>query len=167
MPDVFVAFYDRYYGVVLRIAQQRLGGLADAEDVTSEVFRVAWTHYKSTGSVELPWVYQTLRNMVGHEYRRRSRGVGSLDDELLDLIASDTKSIELDVVLVRRQMDGLSSEDREILFMTYWEDLTTVEMAQILGCSAAAVRVRLFRASLDLSSGQVDELVGVGAGIWS
>lgn len=146
MPDAFVAFYGRYYGVVLRIAQQRLGGLADAEDVTSEVFRVAWTHYKSTGSVELPWVYQTLRNMVGHEYRRRSRGTSSLDDEALNLIISPVENGGLEGAVVRAHLRGLAVEDREVLFMAYWEDLTTIEMAQILGCSAAAVRVRLFRA---------------------
>lgn len=146
MPDAFVEFYGRYYGVILRIAQQRLGGLTDAEDVTSEVFRVAWTHYKSTGSIELRWTYQTLRNVVGHEYRRRSRDVGSLDEETLNLIASNPEIGELDEVLVRVQLSALASEDREILFMAYWEDLTTAEISQILDCSAAAVRVRLFRA---------------------
>lgn len=146
MPDAFVAFYGRYYGVVLRIAQQRLGGLTDAEDVTSEVFRVAWTHYKSTGSVELPWVYQTLRNIVGHEYRRRSHGARFLDDDTLNLTFTPAESGDLDKALVRVHLRSLAVEDREILFMAYWEDLTTTEMAQILGCSAAAVRVRLFRA---------------------
>ena len=146
MPDKFVAFYDRYYGVILAVAQQRLGGLADAEDVAAEVFRVAWSHYRDAGELELPWVYQTLRNMVGHEYRRRSRGLRSLDDELFDLVAADERGETLDAVLVRQSIAALAADDREILFMTYWEDLTTSEISQILGCSAAAVRVRLFRA---------------------
>lgn len=30
--------------------------------------------------------------------------------------------------------------------MVYWEDLTNAETAGVLGCSVAAVRLRLFRA---------------------
>jgi RNA polymerase sigma-70 factor (ECF subfamily) len=43
-------------------------------------------------------------------------------------------------------MEELSSSDRELIRMAYWEDLSRDEIAEILGCSAVTVRVRLLRA---------------------
>ena len=152
MPDGFVAFYDRHYRLVLTVAQQRLGGLSDAEDVTAEVFRIAWAHYQESGEITLPWVYQALRNVIGSEYRRRSRAPIMLDDlRELDWIVAEHGAPH-DGITMRRELAGLEEADREVLFMTYWEDLSTKEVAEILGCSTSAVRVRLFRARRRLAA---------------
>lgn len=141
-----MAFYDRHYRLVLTVAQQRLGGLTDAEDVTAEVFRIAWAHYQKSGEVSLPWVYQTLRNVIGNEYRRRRSAPILVDDPLaLDDLTDPTDRLP-EAVMLRRALAELAESDREVLFMAYWEDLTTAEMSQILRCSTTAVRVRLFRA---------------------
>ena len=152
MPDGFVSFYDRHYRLVLTIAQQRLGSLSDAEDVSAEVFRIAWARYQETGEITLPWVYQTLRNVIGNEYRRRSRAPIMVDDlRELDWNAAAVGAPH-DGVTIRRRLAGSAAGARAILFMTYWEDLTTREIADILDCSVAAVRVRVFRARRRLAS---------------
>ena len=146
MPDLFVAFYQDHYRLLLTVAQQRLGGLVDAEDVTAEVFRIAWLHYQDTGEVSLPWAYQTLRNVIGNEYRRRSRAP-SLIDDLATVGGSLTQaSLTDDRVLTRQAMMRLSVEDRELLFMAYWEDFSHLEISIILDCPTTRVRVKLHRA---------------------
>lgn len=72
--ETFVDSYKRYYRLVLTVAQQRLVGHGGAEDVTAEVFRIVWSHHQGGGELSLPWVYQTLRNVVGNEYRLRHGG---------------------------------------------------------------------------------------------
>ena len=47
---------------------------------------------------------------------------------------------------VRAAMKRLRESDRELLFMTYWEDLSGAEIAEILGIRVTAVWVRLNRA---------------------
>ncbi|MFP3608455.1 RNA polymerase sigma factor, partial [Paraburkholderia sp. SIMBA_053] len=47
---------------------------------------------------------------------------------------------------VRRALRRLPEADRELLYMAYWEELSRVEIAAILGISAIAVRIRLMRA---------------------
>ncbi|OJX94658.1 RNA polymerase sigma-70 factor (ECF subfamily) [Salana multivorans] len=146
VPDPFVVFYREHYRLVLTIAQQRLGGLHEAEDVTAEVFRVAWLRYQETGEITLPWVYQTLRNVVGTEYRRRSRApITGAEEELLALVRDDDGAIDTRVV-VRRELAAIDERDRELLYMAFWEDLRPDEIAAILGCRTATVRVRLHRA---------------------
>lgn len=48
--------------------------------------------------------------------------------------------------------------ERELIWMAYWEELTGEEMASIVGCSHAALRVRLHRAKRRLRSalGMID-----------
>ncbi|MDO5503567.1 MAG: sigma-70 family RNA polymerase sigma factor [Actinomycetia bacterium] len=146
MPDVFVAFYQDHYRLLLTVAQQRLGGLVDAEDITAEVFRIVWLHYQDTGEVSLPWAYQTLRNVIGNEYRRRSRAP-SLTEDLVAIGATlGGPAVSDDRVMVRRGLAALSEDDRELLFMAYWEDLSHQEMSRILDCSPSALKVRLHRA---------------------
>lgn len=40
----------------------------------------------------------------------------------------------------------LRERDHGILMLSYWEELTTAELAQALGCSSSAAAVRLHRA---------------------
>lgn len=47
---------------------------------------------------------------------------------------------------VREAMNQLSDADREVLVLRYMEHLTSEESAEVLGCSAGAIRARLLRA---------------------
>ena len=40
----------------------------------------------------------------------------------------------------------LREKEREILLLAYWDDLSTVEISEVLGCSPSAAKVRLHRA---------------------
>ncbi|ACZ29895.1 RNA polymerase, sigma-24 subunit, ECF subfamily [Xylanimonas cellulosilytica DSM 15894] len=142
----FVAFYTRHYRLILTVAHQRLGGLGDAEDVTAEVFRIAWAHHAGGHDLTLAWVYATLRNVVGNEYRRRGR-VTALVDKLgpMQDLAAAPVAVD-DQLTVHAAMEALAEPDRDLLRMAYWEDLSAPEIAQILGCTPTAVRIRLTRA---------------------
>lgn len=144
----FAVFYAETYRLILTVAQQRVGDLPTAQDITSEVFRVAWIHHCDGGTLELPWLYLVLRNIVGHEYRSRARR--DVPTELLDLdgaaVWSSSESTHDDAIVVRAALERLNEPDREVLRLAYWEGLTSEEMAPLLGCSSGAVRKRLERA---------------------
>lgn len=145
--ESYTDFYNRHYRLILTVAEQRLGGFSDAEDITAEVFRIAWMHHQQGNELSLPWVYRVLRNVIGNEYRRRDR-VGSLIDRAGDDLWLDNlmrRSPE-EVVSIRQVLLTLPLDDRELLYMAFWEDLTRAEMAEILGITSGALRVRLTRA---------------------
>ncbi len=62
-----------------------------------------------------------------------------------DPAASD-RPLELSDQRLARALRGLSSDDREALLLTYWEELSPSQAAEALGCSRAALAVRLHRA---------------------
>jgi RNA polymerase sigma-70 factor (ECF subfamily) len=97
----FAAFYRRYYSLALTTATHRVYGFTVAEDVTSEVFRIAWQHHAAGEELTLPWLYGVARNVIGNEYRRSGRSknlderlreyeatrdLGNRDDEALDVL---------------------------------------------------------------------------------
>ncbi|ROR73612.1 RNA polymerase sigma factor [Bogoriella caseilytica] len=143
--EEFRAFYTEHYRLVLTVAEQRLRGLSAAEDATAETFRIAWAHHRDGAELSLPWVYRTLRNVIGNEYRRRRRS-----EEFVQgagpVLAGVTEEEPADALHVRRCVAALPEADRELIRMTYWEELSGAEIAGILSCSAAAARVRLHRA---------------------
>lgn len=145
--DSFAVFYRRYYRLVLTIAEQRLSGSSDAEDITAEVFRIAWKHDADGHELSLPWLYQVLRNRIGSEYRRIHRN-GRLVESASTLLLTNivTTPDDDDAAAVRQAINALPHDDRELIYMAYWEDLSGPEIAAILGCAAVTVRVRLLRA---------------------
>ncbi|WP_159097635.1 MULTISPECIES: RNA polymerase sigma factor [Actinomyces] len=145
--ETFQQIYTDHQPHMLAIARQRLGQQAVAEDITAETFRIAWQHHISGGEVSVPWLYKTLRNLIANQYRRHERDTKYFDS--MSGTQDAHESIETaidDSILVRQAMRSLSADDREILRMAYWEELTRSEMASVLDITTVAVRVRLLRA---------------------
>lgn len=143
--EIFASFYQRYYRLILTVAQQRLPSLSDAEDVSGEVFRIAWSHHSAGNELTLPWLYQVLRNVIGNEYRRTNRA-NQFSQRFGAMSLDPIVELNDDAIEMRQAIQQLPIADRELIYMTYWEDLTGQEIAGILGCSPVTVRVRLMRA---------------------
>lgn len=150
-PGVFEAFFAEHYNIVLAVVRRRLiGTQGDAEDIVSDVFRVAWSHHHAGNELTLPWLYAAVRNVVGAEYRRRRRLTGLLQ-------RADWRAVrqpEVDDVDLRADIHAvmlrLRERDRELLYMAYWDQLTVDEIAQVLELHAGTVRTRLGRAKAAL-----------------
>lgn len=53
---------------------------------------------------------------------------------------------------LRASLEALPERDREILFLSAWEEFDPAAIAAIMGCTRANVAVRLFRARKRLAS---------------
>ncbi|AYF97203.1 RNA polymerase sigma factor [Protaetiibacter intestinalis] len=165
--QLFREIYREHRSLILTTCERRLSDHHAAEDATAEVFRIAWQKILDGKRVDLPWLYRTARNVVGNEYRRRGRAQALFDktEELARVtgIATPERSIETLAALSRLRLD-----DREILFMAYWEDLSSSEMAAILRLRETTVRMRISRARaalrrvLDQGTGEREEVTPVG-----
>jgi RNA polymerase sigma factor (sigma-70 family) len=142
--DEFVTFYRQHYSLILASVERRLIGHSVAEDVTSEVFRVAWQHHARGGTLTLPWLYAVARNMVGNEYRL-ARRMKALDGRIRDEPPADSPDLD-EVLELRRAIELLRPKDREALQLAYWDDLSGDDLAAVLGLRPSAARVRLLRA---------------------
>jgi len=135
----FVELYEQQYPRVAAYARRRLGSMPDAEDCAAEVFRLAWEH---DGPVSVGWLFVTARNIV-YATGRSNRRLSELCSRIAVEEGTKVSSEDLGVL---EALDSLSETDREILMAYYWDDLSGAQCAVLMGCSSAAVWVRLHRA---------------------
>ncbi|PQZ96202.1 hypothetical protein CQ018_02685 [Arthrobacter sp. MYb227] len=147
VEERFSTFYKQHYWMVLRYAERRISSHETARDLASETFRVAWGKFAEAEPAGLAYLYQTCKNLIGNEYRRQLR-VAALEVKLRhcpDRSAGDEHSVQL-----REAMLSMREAEREILYLTYWEELSAQQLAKLLGCSQEAAWARVSRARKSL-----------------
>lgn len=121
----------------------------DAADLMAEVFVVAWRRLDAVPGEPIQaraWLLGTARGVLAN-HRRSAARRGNLADRLRQHLQRQPDSGLDDVgSSVRAALGQLSSDDRELLTLIAWEDVTPAQAATILGVSGAAVRKRLERA---------------------
>jgi RNA polymerase sigma factor (sigma-70 family) len=145
----FTRLYETYYRnvfgyVVLRVAPDT------AEDVTGEVFTIAWRKIDEVPGRALPWLLGVARNLVRQSYGAAGHARG-LVDRLADLTTDADQHAwdAADQVMARDQalaaLRTLSEKEAEAVTLTAWHGLDLTEAARAAGCSRAAFAVRLHR----------------------
>lgn len=151
----------RYQRPVFSLCYRMLGNPADAEDVTQEVFVVA---YFALGSYSAPqpfakWLL-TIAARKCIDSQRLRRGVPSSLETLTpswwrpDDAVDPEKQLELasENSQLAELLMGLSDDLRLVLVLRYWHDLDTTEIAEMLDISLSAVKLRLHRARRALAA---------------
>jgi RNA polymerase sigma-70 factor (ECF subfamily) len=135
---------------ILAYALRRVEDPEDAADVVAETFLIAWRRLGDfpTGDGARLWLYAVARRVIANQHRteRRRTRLGerlaeSLRTELATRPAPSGEAAE-----ALRAMSELSDEDRELLLLVSWEELSPGEAARVLGISSLAARSRLHRA---------------------
>jgi len=139
----FRAAYQCHAGAVWRYLARRLGDDDLAEDLTSEVFVVAWRRRHDAPTDSLPWLYGVARRVLAND-RRAARAHAMRVRALADQLA--VAAPEEPSGAVAAALAGLRERDREILLLAAWEGLEPHEVATALGIHPATARVRLHRA---------------------
>jgi len=121
----------------------------DAADVVAETFLVAWRRLDEVDERSaLPWLYAVARRVLLSQ-RRAARRQQAIAERVAAAEPSDLSEPSNPSSGSHRVLDaiaGLSEPEREVLLLAAWEELSSSEAAQVLGCSATAYRIRLHRA---------------------
>jgi len=143
----FEQLFRRHYAPVVRYAVRRIGEDA-AQEIVAETFLIAWRRLESVPEHALPWLYATARRLIANEVRRRARGarLGEKVASNSDGAVPDHAEEIAERLRVASALQRLSERDREVLRLAEWERLDCADSARVLGCSVAAVKVRLHRA---------------------
>ena len=136
--------YDEHVRAVAAFALRRVPAAADAEDIVSETFLVAWRRFGEAPADLRPWLFGVARMVLRHHYRATSRR-DALSARLAEAL-SGLGPGAADHGWLADALPQLSEADRDLLTLTAWEGLSHAEAGKVLGCSAAAVAVRLHRA---------------------
>lgn len=144
----FEGIFDTHHRAILAYALRRTAKPDDAADIVAETFLVAWRRLDDvpTGD-ELLWLYGVARRVLANVRRgdrRRDTLARQLRHELRSCDVAVAEHPRADEV--RSAIAGLAPNDRELIQLAYWEDLSPSQIATVLDIPASTVRVRLHRA---------------------
>ena len=142
----FAALYDDTADSVLGYLRRRTDS-ATAEDLATETYLALWARWDSGGSeAGVGWIIGIARRLLANARRTDRRA----DLRLARLDRPEPAAFPEDNIVtghaVRAVLAQLSSDDREVLELAYWEQLDHHELAAALSCFPAAARARLSRA---------------------
>jgi RNA polymerase sigma-70 factor (ECF subfamily) len=135
------------HAAAVRSYARRRVPVAEADDVVSEVFAVAWRRIDDVPAEALPWLLRCAQHVIAHHYRRERRA-GALTERLRERLVGSPAA---DGVLADALAE-LGDRDRELLLLIAWDGLTAAEAAKVCGCSRGALAVRLHRARRRLAA---------------
>ena len=137
--------YDKHAHALVRFAASQVGA-SDADDVVS----VAVIGVMQLDVDDIDDVRAYLYRAVANACRKHWRSVDRRRRRDLMLVSRpDTVDSELDderVSAVLRSLETLSVQQRAVVHLTYWEDLTAPPAAARLGVSCGTVHRQLARA---------------------
>jgi RNA polymerase sigma-70 factor (ECF subfamily) len=160
-PAQFEALYRKYLAQVYSFAYYELRDHHEAEDATERTFLAALANLRRFEDRARPadgagastfrvWLLQIARNAVAQRRRSRRRH----PEAPLDAAANVADPLDVEAAAVRRDEAGtaaaalahLPGDRRRALILRFVDEMTTREIAGILGRSEGAVRVLIHRA---------------------
>jgi RNA polymerase sigma-70 factor (ECF subfamily) len=133
--------YDWYMPRIYRYALARIGNVAEAEDLTEEVF------LKMLGAIadfrwkDVPfssWIFRIAHNHIATHFRRTAQRGGptsELSDELVDMRFDLAGAVEERITLeeVQRATELLPEAQREVIALRFAVGLSIADTAKVLG----------------------------------
>jgi len=157
----FEKIVHQYHGRVFNFLYYMLGDREEAADLTQDVFVKAYAAFASfRGEAQVyTWLSRIARNLALNRAKRLQRERRASTD--LDEVEQEQASAEManrsptpaDAVeseelqkTVRRALEALPPDLREVIVLRDVQGFSYEEMSEIMGCSLQATKSRLFRA---------------------
>jgi RNA polymerase sigma-70 factor (ECF subfamily) len=151
--------YDRYGAAVFHLARRTVGNTADAEDVVQTTFVAAWTGRSGfdpeRGSL-LAWLLGIARRKAVDALRARARADRVMDAAgrvgLADRSVDGTADVVVDRLVVADELAALPAEQRRVLHLAFFDDLTHPQIATATGLPLGTVKSHVRRGMARLRS---------------
>lgn len=155
--QAFAELYDIYADRIYQYVFYRVGDVAEAHDLSAQVFLQAWEaigEYRWRGRPFSAWLFRIAHNLVV-DYHRTKRETLPIEGEEFDqpLVAEGQgakpeQSAERAMTAERLQkaVAQLTEEQQQVIILKFLEGYSTKEIAQILDKRQGAIRGLQFRA---------------------
>lgn len=150
--ELFIELYDTYADSVFRFCYFKTNNKETAKDLTQDIFIKVFNHLAG-GKIQntKSFIFLIAKNTV-IDFWRKSKSIpeshlpeGFFESALEENVAESTTSI-IDYSVFLSLLNQLSESDREVILLRYVEDMSSKEMASILGERENTVLVRISRA---------------------
>jgi RNA polymerase sigma-70 factor (ECF subfamily) len=156
--DALGELFERHHGQLFGFLVKLTGQHAAAEDIAQTVFQrmLKYRHtYRDDGSFTA-WMYHLARRCAADHFRKSNAAPAATDPASLDEHADDAPHAGVHAArgdehaMLHAALARLDRDDREVLLLSRFEELSFAEISAILECSVGAAKVRAHRAHREL-----------------
>jgi len=148
--DAYGKIYQFFYKRILRYCQFNLGEYQKAQDICQETFFRAWKslpvfELKKGGSFQA-FLFKIAHNLIVDLVRKkREISIYKIEEpaQSHDLYEKFDKLNQ--IAKVKNALSKLKKDERQVIILRYFEEMTSVEVAQIVGKREGALRVQTHR----------------------
>jgi RNA polymerase sigma-70 factor (ECF subfamily) len=147
--DALAAVYDRYHRAVWSVTMRTIGADHLAQEAMQDTFIRAW---QAAASYDLarplgPWLLtiarRTALDLIRREFRPTRGGHEEEQDAVIEAPGIDQAWLSWEV---QEALGKLNDEEREIVRLSFFEDLTQAQVAERLKIPVGTVKSRSHRA---------------------
>ena len=159
--QIFSRLIDNYKNMVYNLAYRMSNNPHEAEDISQEAFLRAYqslAHFNPSYKFST-WLYQITLNIIRDKYKKKEIDYISLDTPIetddseffpqpADLTNNPEQIITQkdDLRAIQKAIYSLPLKYREVIVLRHLQDLSYIEIANILKLPQGTVKVRLYRA---------------------
>ena len=151
----FSHIVDQHKNKAYNLAFRICGNHEEAEELAQDSFLKAYRSLRSfkMRSSFATWLYRIVYNTAISHVRIKKKGVLSLEDfpvDATDFMGNNTSEEEAEKEyrssLVNFVLQKINEEERGLISLYYYEEMSTEEISEVTGISKSNVKVKLFRA---------------------
>jgi RNA polymerase sigma-70 factor (ECF subfamily) len=156
-PQALAELYDRYGGMIYRLALRIVRDTGIAEDLVQETFLRAWNRagaFDSERGAAGPWLLAIARNRALDYLRAQSRrGANMMElnetEHPARFVGLPAEALNFDMARqVKRALEQLSADQRVAIELAYFEGMSQPEIAERMGQPLGTVKTWMRRAML-------------------
>jgi RNA polymerase sigma-70 factor, ECF subfamily len=167
--DCLAQLYDRHAAVLLAVGRRILGDQREAEDLVHDVFLEAWNKagdYDERRGTVRAWLLLRMRSRALDRRKAAafSRRADAPDEEQVSAAGrcDEDPALTPDRARVRRALDELPLEQRQVLELGYFEGLSSSEIAARLKAPIGTIKSRVAAALAKLRVAFEPPVLAVG-----
>ncbi|MCE5323232.1 RNA polymerase sigma factor [bacterium] len=152
--QAFNDLYNLYGQMVWRLCARMTISVTDAEDMAQEVWIQVWKQigtYRCESAFST-WLYKVTTNICLQQLRKQKRELVCSIDDMDQITTTCGNPVEcINKESVDSEITKLPELLRLPLILRVYENLSYAEIADILDCTTAAVKMRISRARMALA----------------
>ena len=144
--EAFAQLYEANFDKIYRYVVLRIGNKTEAEDVTQQVFLNALqsiSSFRWKGAPFSAWLFRIAHNQVVDYLRKKTRQATESLDESLVISKSDLQLVveqRLDIEQLMLATKQLTKAQQEVIALRFVSELSTAQVAKVMGKSEGAVK---------------------------
>jgi len=144
--EAFAQLYEEHFNKIYRYVALRIGDKVEAEDVTQQVFINALrsiSSFKWKGIPFAAWLFRIAHNQVVDYLRKKTKqATVPLDESLASSDSNPQLMAEhrLDIEQLLLATKRLTRAQREVIALRFAGELSTAQVAKVMGKSQGAVK---------------------------